>query len=920
MSQLLTPKDIISMRQNGSTDALKDAMFDALVDNDVDSVRILLENGVSVYKFLTIERLEQLYNAERGPPHTLVYIVGDVVKVHSNYSYTLPDVGLAVEKLMDNGFRFYYTGSEFTEAYNQAQKDSVRISINGKAVFEQQNAEEYVFKYPYSDLLIWAVLTKRYEMALCMWEYGEEALAKSLIASKLFKSLADEAAEDYLKVEVCEELKKYAEKFQNLSVELLECSYKHSDVQTLQLLTYELKYWSKETCLSLAASSDNKAFVAHPCCQVLLADLWHGGMRLRNSSNLKVVLGLLFPPSIFFFEFKSRKELFQQPHTAFEHDDDVNEAFSSGSDSDGSLFSSDSDADDPDSHSVDLFASSAARRSARSAKLNTFLRIFRPLRQTSLPNDSAATVMPETKSQRSPVTDLLESQSLLDLTTNNHRPNAKDNHTEKPLKRRFKRTLLQQQIIRKHPIRVRRKLYEFFVAPITTFWSWFLSYLIFLSVLTYVLLIRTPVNPTFSEYVLVCYVITFGIELIRKLIMSKPQRFHEKLEYFFGFWNTLTMMAVVSHFIGFLCRTMYSNPAYGRCILSLSAVLWTIKMLDFLSVHPNIGPLVTMAGNMITSMTYVTVMLCVSLLAFGLARQSINFPNEDWHWILLRNIFYKPYFMSYGEVYAKTNLSELCITTDFTNGIDICNDQIWECHQRMGIPLSEAEETLRKTCVTGHWIPPFLMVFFCLISNVLLTSMLVAIFDHIFKETDKMSQQIWMFQRYHQVMQYEATPFVPPPFTWIYHIYMLVKYVRHWRLIRIGYRSNSPFDFSLKLFLNTEELEDLHDFEEECMEDFAREKEYEKHGTDEERLYRSAERTKLILRRINNLVMRKGRVRTKVDLLEGRIEQLDSCQNEIVDCLKQITSAVPTILNRIQSRSMASTSNNVRMSTKTAKT
>lgn len=45
-------------------------------------------------------------------------------------------------------------------------------------------------------------------------------------------------------------------------------------------------------------------------------------------------------------------------------------------------------------------------------------------------------------------------------------------------------------------------------------------------------------------------------------------------------------------------------------------------------------------------------MLFVSLLSFGLVRESITYPDENWHWLLIRNIFYKPYFMLYGEVYA----------------------------------------------------------------------------------------------------------------------------------------------------------------------------------------------------------------------------------------------------------------------------
>jgi transient receptor potential cation channel subfamily M protein 3 len=38
--------------------------------------------------------------------------------------------------------------------------------------------DTYDFRYPFSDLLIWAVLTKRQEMAKFMWEHGEEAMAK----------------------------------------------------------------------------------------------------------------------------------------------------------------------------------------------------------------------------------------------------------------------------------------------------------------------------------------------------------------------------------------------------------------------------------------------------------------------------------------------------------------------------------------------------------------------------------------------------------------------------------------------------------------------------------------------------------------------------------------------------------------------
>lgn len=98
-----------------------------------------------------------------------------------------------------------------------------------------------------------------------------------------------------------------------------------------------------------------------------------------------------------------------------------------------------------------------------------------------------------------------------------------------------------------------------------------------------------------------------------------------------------------------------------------------------------------MAGKMVLAMSYIIVLLLLTLMAFGVglsiieiflkycfaARQSITFPHEKWAWILVRNIFYKPYFMLYGEVYA--------------GEIDTCGDE-------------------GTNCVPGYWIPPLLMV------------------------------------------------------------------------------------------------------------------------------------------------------------------------------------------------------------------
>lgn len=47
-------------------------MMDALVLDRVDFVKLLIENGVNIHHFLTIPRLEELYNTVGRQSHNIV--------------------------------------------------------------------------------------------------------------------------------------------------------------------------------------------------------------------------------------------------------------------------------------------------------------------------------------------------------------------------------------------------------------------------------------------------------------------------------------------------------------------------------------------------------------------------------------------------------------------------------------------------------------------------------------------------------------------------------------------------------------------------------------------------------------------------------------------------------------------------------
>ncbi len=84
-------------------------------------------------------------------------------------------------------------------------------------------------------------------------------------------------------------------------------------------------------------------------------------------------------------------------------------------------------------------------------------------------------------------------------------------------------------------------------------------------------------------------------------------------------------------------------------------------------------------------------------MSFGLSRQAIKFPKEEFQWSLVKQIFLEPYFMLYGEFYA----------------LDI------------DPPCNATEDATAPGC---KWITPITMTVFMVIANLLFLSILIASF------------------------------------------------------------------------------------------------------------------------------------------------------------------------------------------------
>ncbi|XP_043952826.1 transient receptor potential cation channel subfamily M member 7 isoform X2 [Gambusia affinis] len=696
--------------------SLEQAMLDALVMDRVDFVKLLIENGVSMHRFLTISRLEELYNTKQPPNNpTLLHLVRDVKQSNlpPNYKISLIDVGLVIEFLMGGTYRCNYTRKRFRIIYNnlhgnnrrsgrhtagpgshlrknhesfsmQADKKEktrhnhfIKTAQPYKPKLEstaeqnkKRSKEEIVdiddpetrrFPYPFNELLVWAVLMKRQKMSLFFWQHGEENMAKALVACKLCRSMSYEAKKSDVVDDTSEELKEYSNEFGTLAVDLLEQSFRQDETMAMKLLTYELKNWSNSTCLKLAVSSHLRPFVAHTCTQMLLSDMWMGRLNMRKNSWYKVILSILVPPAILLLEYKSKAEMAHIPQSQDDHQ----------------------------------------------------------------------MTMEDSEHNFQNMTEDIQMDVFKEARTHEHLEVKND----------------MEKQIRSRKLPLTRKIYAFYHAPIVKFWSNTLFYLGYLMMYTYVVLVKMSDLPSPLEWVVILYIFTSAIEKIREMFMSEAGKISQKIKVWFSdYFNVSDFLAIVTFFIGFGLRLGGESTFIpGRTVYCLNIIFWYVRLLDILAVNQQAGPYVMMIAKMVANMFYIVIIMAIVLLSYGVPRKAILYPNEEPSWSLARDVVFQPYWMMYGEVYAYE--------------IDPC--------------ANNSEASAKELCSDIVWLTPFLQAVYLFVQYILMVNLLIAFFNNVYIQVKSISNLVWKYQRYHFIMAYHEKPVLPPPFILLCHIYSL---------------------------------------------------------------------------------------------------------------------------------------------------
>ncbi|CAL1527369.1 unnamed protein product [Lymnaea stagnalis] len=337
-----------------------------------------------------------------------------------------------------------------------------------------------------------------------------------------------------------------------------------------------------------------------------------------------------------------------------------------------------------------------------------------------------------------------------------------------------------------------QKIITFYSAPLTKFSMYTAAYLAFLGLFTYMILVDFRENPSPTEWIILIWIISFIIGGIHSFIVFPSPTFSGKWRDFFGVMDRLDFLNLLLAIIAFILRWFQMYDA--KVIYCVNAVIFYIRVMKLYTANRRLGPKIYMINRMLVELALFVMVLMVFLLAYGVASQGLLYKNRNKDWIILKDILYFPYWQLFGEIFFDELETDSVCQASLTATLNITGS-------------NDLPDEL-NTCRTSHWLVPLLLAMYLLVGNVLLLNLLIAIFSHVFDTVENNAIEIWKFQMYFLVMEFQNRPLLFPPFSIFSYFLYAVRYI--WR--KVSHQKKVKSEQFLK-----HHLEFLSVFEKEMM-------------------------------------------------------------------------------------------------------
>lgn len=328
-----------------------------------------------------------------------------------------------------------------------------------------------------------------------------------------------------------------------------------------------------------------------------------------------------------------------------------------------------------------------------------------------------------------------------------------------------------------------QKMGVFYSSPMAKFAYGMIMYTVFLVLHSYMVLVDfQPKEVRPLEIIMIIWVFSFFVDEVHTFLAFPSPTIKSKIRDWYGFLKWLDLANFIVAFMAFIIHLFPEHYQVTKVFYCINSIIFFLRIMKIYVTNGQLGPKIFMIQRMLDELRMFVMVLFVFLLAYGVASQGLLYDIRTPSWTILKDVVYFPYWQLYGEIF----LEEI-------DG-DNCADGMADCK-------------------TGHWLIKFLLAAYLLVGNILLLNLLIAIFSHVFDKVEKNANEIWKYQMYFLVMEYEKKTALVPPFSLFEHVFLILQWIVR-KTCRKRVKDNQNF--------GKRHLEYLQLFEKEMMMNFLR--------------------------------------------------------------------------------------------------
>ncbi|CAI9175994.1 unnamed protein product [Rangifer tarandus platyrhynchus] len=271
-------------------------MVAALITNKPEFVRLFLENGVQLKEFVSQATLFYLY--QNLEPTCLFYyklhkvLPGEPERLDP--SVLLHHVAQVLRELLGDSTQPLYSRPRSSDRQRLLPVPSIKINVQGESLrplYKRSSGQATFTIDPVRDLLIWAIVQNRRELAEIIWAQSQDCIAAALACSKILKELSKEEED----TDSLEEMLVLADEYEQRAIGVFTECYRKDEERAQKLLVRVSEAWGRTTCLQLALEAKDMKFVSHGGIQAFLTKVWWGQLGVDNGLWRVMLCMLVFP-------------------------------------------------------------------------------------------------------------------------------------------------------------------------------------------------------------------------------------------------------------------------------------------------------------------------------------------------------------------------------------------------------------------------------------------------------------------------------------------------------------------------------------------------------------------------------------------------------------------------------------------------